>query len=243
MSLSRTQVDRLGERLRRGTPSDDDLRLLDAYRRSFVEPYATVLAVLRDEMGLLPTGRPAKSTKSIIDKLNRETARLSQVQDIAGCRVVTPDVAAQDRTVDAIRERLSVTTVVDRRTRPSHGYRAVHVLVAAGEQRVEVQVRTALQQLWAELSEKLSDRLGISVKYGGGDPSARSLLDGTSGLVADVEMAEVGLAALELNWGTLPPESIAARRVQVLRAARQLNFDQARAVLQAAIARLAAPDT
>lgn len=66
----------------------------------------------------MPTGRP---TKSIIDKLNRETARLSQVQDIAGCRVVTSDVAAQDRTVDAIRERLSVTAVVDRRTRPSLG--------------------------------------------------------------------------------------------------------------------------
>lgn len=101
MVLSRTQVDRLGERLRRGEVSDDDLRQLDIYRRSFADPYTAVVPVLRDDLGLAPTGRPAKSTKSIVDKLNRGTARLSQVQDIAGCRVVTADIGEQDRVVKA----------------------------------------------------------------------------------------------------------------------------------------------
>ena len=85
--LSKTQIDRLGDRLREGRLEDADLRALDAYRRAFSEAYESVIQVIREEVGLEPTGRPAKSTKSIIDKLRRESLRLSQMQDIAGCRV------------------------------------------------------------------------------------------------------------------------------------------------------------
>src|SRR6266704_1936073 len=67
-----------------------------------------------------------------------KTIRLTQIQDIAGCRIVTPDI-------------------IDRRDTPSHGYRAVHVIVRHSGKLVEIQVRTALQHLWAELSEKLAD--------------------------------------------------------------------------------------
>ena len=133
MTLSKAQVDRLGERLRKGDPTDDDLRELDVYRRSFAGPYATVVAALRDDLGLVPTGRLAKSTASIVHKLRRESARLSQMQDIAGCRVVVADVRLQDRTVAAVCERFGAATVVDRRARPSNGYRAVHVLVSADD--------------------------------------------------------------------------------------------------------------
>lgn len=223
MRLSRTQIDRLGERLRHGEVSGDDLRTLDAYRRSFAEPYADVVAVLRDELGLAPTGRPAKSTKSIIDKLNRETARLSQVQDIAGCRVVTANIAEQNRIVEAIRERFGDVTVVDRRVRPSNGYRAIHVLVAVGDHRIEVQVRTALQQLWAELSEKLSDRFGIAVKYGGGAAATRGTLDDLSELVGAVEHTETVLGANVAD-------------AEISRVARRVNFETARTSLLRAIA-------
>ena len=51
--------------------TDADLRLLDAYRRSFAAACDEVMALLRDEFGLAPTARPAKSTTSIIDKLKR----------------------------------------------------------------------------------------------------------------------------------------------------------------------------
>ncbi|GAC1306974.1 MAG: hypothetical protein NVSMB21_10350 [Vulcanimicrobiaceae bacterium] len=39
--------------------------------------------------------RTAKSTSSIVAKLQRESTRLSQIQDIAGCRIVVPTIAAQ----------------------------------------------------------------------------------------------------------------------------------------------------
>jgi ppGpp synthetase/RelA/SpoT-type nucleotidyltranferase len=49
-----------------------------------------------------------------------------------------------------------------------------------GGKRVEIQVRTAPQQAWAELSEKLSDVVDRALKYGGGDQRFVSLLTITS---------------------------------------------------------------
>ena len=73
---SNTQVDRLGERLRGGALDEADLTLLDEYRRSFGPAYESVVDALR-ELGVQPTGRPAKSTPSLVAKMNRETIRLS----------------------------------------------------------------------------------------------------------------------------------------------------------------------
>lgn len=90
---SKTQIDKLGERLKEGNIAEDDLRLLDEYRLSFSEAYETVVGVIQNQLGLEPTGRPAKSTTSISEKLRRESIRLTQIQDIAGCRLVVPDVS------------------------------------------------------------------------------------------------------------------------------------------------------
>src|SRR5437762_4603232 len=84
--LTKGQVDRLGDRLRKGDIGDDDLRLLDNYRRSFSEAYEIVVGQIRDQLGLEPTGRQEKTTPSIKAKLRRQSIRLSQMQDIAGCR-------------------------------------------------------------------------------------------------------------------------------------------------------------
>jgi putative GTP pyrophosphokinase len=86
--MSKTQIDRLGDRLKKGNITEDDLRLLDQYRRSFTEAYEFVVGAIRKELSLEPTGRPAKSTTSIADKLRRESIRLTQIQDIAGCRLI-----------------------------------------------------------------------------------------------------------------------------------------------------------
>ena len=95
-SLSKTQIDKLGDRLRKGDISEADLRMVDDYRRSFSEAYEFVFGAIRSELGLEPTGRPAKSTSSITEKLLRESIRLSQIQDIAGCRLVVPGIEEQD---------------------------------------------------------------------------------------------------------------------------------------------------
>jgi putative GTP pyrophosphokinase len=191
--ISKAHIDRLGERLALGAASELDLRGLDQYRRSFSPGYERLLGIIRDGLHLHPTGRPAKSTTSIRDKLARSNTRLSQMQDIAGCRILVTDVIQQDETVRAVIatavDALSPIdfTIVDRRTRPSFGYRAVHVIVSIHSKPIEIQLRTRSQHLWAELSEKLSDVEDNSVKYGGGSPSSRRFLGELSEALAKSE--------------------------------------------------------
>lgn len=187
--FTKSQIDRLGDRLRKRDISEADLRLLDNYRRSFAKASEHVFAQIRDRLGLEPTGRPAKSTTSISDKLRRQSIRLSQIQDIAGCRVIVPDIFAQDEVVEKLQELFERRTVDDRRERPSHGYRAVHVIVDSGGKLIEIQVRTKLQHAWAELSEKLSDVVDSAIKYGGGNEEVVSLLANMSEATMNVEIA------------------------------------------------------
>lgn len=93
--MSKSQIDRLAERLRHSPLNESDLRLLDDYRRSFAEAYEAVVRTIR-QLGEFPTGRLAKSTYSIVGKLRRESLRLSQMQDIAGCRLVVANVVVHE---------------------------------------------------------------------------------------------------------------------------------------------------
>lgn len=190
--LPKAQIDRLGERLRKGEVTEDGLTLLDAYRRSFADAYENTIRIVRSEVELEPTGRPAKSTTSIIDKLRRESIRLTQIQDIAGCRLVVADLATQEKVSERLGQLFEKSSVVDRRIRPSHGYRAVHVIASVGGKPVEVQIRTVLQHMWAELSEKLSDVFDPAIKYGGGPSDLRGLLLEFSADIARFEDLERG---------------------------------------------------
>lgn len=183
--MYRSEVDRLGERLRKQLTADD-LTLLDGYRRSFRDAYDEVVDRIRAELKLEVSGRPAKSTTAIIDKLRRGSMRFTQMQDIAGCRIVLPSVADQNR-IAVLLAGMFPSAVVDRRTRPSHGYRAVHVIARHNEVPVEIQVRTTLQHVWAELSEKSADMFDVALKYGGGPTEVRKTLDEYSSLIADFE--------------------------------------------------------
>lgn len=187
---SKTQIDRLGDRLKKGAFEKTDLISLDSYRRSFGPAYETVVQTIRDVIKLEPTGRPAKSTNSLIEKLKRESIRLTQVQDIAGCRAVVPDITKQDVVVDSLMNAFPKANVVDRREKPSYGYRAVHVIVEISGKTVEIQVRTSFQHIWAEISEKYADLYGSEIKYGGGEPNIRSTLEQLSKLVAVYEDIE-----------------------------------------------------
>lgn len=206
-TLSKTQIDRLGDRLKKGSPSEADLQLLDEYRRSFSPAYDTVVSIIRGKLQLEPTGRPTKSTSSIVEKLQRESVRLSQIQDIAGCRVVLPDMVVQDHIVDSIKSLFREVTVVDRRVKPSYGYRAVHVIVRTHGKVIEIQVRSTLQHIWAAFSERLSDRIDPNIKYGGGRQEIRDLLSSASKQVEDFEVGERLLA-------TLPDGSLKKRTLQ-----------------------------
>ncbi len=189
MVVSNTQIDRLGDRLNGGHHTERDLRLLEDYRRSFGEAYEAVVRTI-SQRGTLPTGRPAKSTASIAEKLRRESIRLSQMQDIAGCRVVVVNVLKQEQFVASLKTDFPGASVIDRRDNPSYGYRAVHIIAEISGKPIEIQVRSSLQHLWAEVSEKSSDVVDPTIKYGGGADSWRNFLTKSSESAAAYEKFE-----------------------------------------------------
>jgi putative GTP pyrophosphokinase len=189
-ALSKTAVDNLGDRLRKGTATESDIILLDQYRLTSGDAYECVNKTIKEKLLLSPTGRPAKSTTSIIEKLHRETIRLSQIQDIAGCRILVDDCAEQTQTTQKLMAVFPGSLIIDRIRDPRYGYRAIHIVVMKNGKYVEIQVRTKLQHLWAELSEKLSDIYDPSIKYGGGEEPERKFLKRLQKLIEKFEKAE-----------------------------------------------------
>ena len=204
---SKTQIDQLGDRLRSDRPNRDDLIRLDIYRQSYCPAYETVIRTIKGQLELQPSGRPAKSTKSLIEKLKRESIRLTQVQDIAGCRLTVADIYSQDHVTASIARLFPGSAVVDRRDKPKFGYRAVHVIPRVSGKPVEIQVRTLLQHMWAEISEKYADLFGTDIKYGGGDLRVRTRLDQVSQLVSLIEDFEGKLGETEgsRRWQHMGP--------------------------------------
>jgi ppGpp synthetase/RelA/SpoT-type nucleotidyltranferase len=62
---------------------------------------------------------------------------------------------------------------------------------------IEVQIRTLLQNVWAEVSEKLADVVDPSIKYGGGPTDVKTLLKSLSNSIAEIEDLEYNLYRLK----------------------------------------------
>ena len=169
-TFSNNQIDKLGERLKAGNPSDDDLTMLSTYRNGFADAAKAVADTVREISGLVVTARSLKTTLSIVAKLKRDGVKqLSSMQDIGGCRVTVVTLIEQDKLVEKLTIALPDAKLYDRVAKPSHGYRAKHLVVKTKGKRIEIQVRTRLQHQWALLSENAADLFGQEIKYGLGD--------------------------------------------------------------------------
>jgi putative GTP pyrophosphokinase len=185
--LSKSALDRLGSRLRNDpSPSDEDLLLLNRYREQFLDLTRSIVRSLQN-LTSWPIESRHKSVPSIVAKLRRrQPARLTAIQDIAGARIIVSTLAEQDGVVRRILSHFPNAAVDDKRPHPTLGYRAVHVIVTAPLP-FEIQIRTAIQHDWAQLSERLADRYGFELKYGGGPERVRLALIEYSEWLAAVE--------------------------------------------------------
>jgi Region found in RelA / SpoT proteins len=198
LPTSREQIRKLGERLAVGDPApEDDMNLLEelvACHMLALELSRPRLDGLAETVGTaaLHITHRAKTTQTILEKLRREHGMsLARMRDLAGIRVVGAiTFADQDLLAAEIARRFPADPrapkTIDRRADPSHGYRAVHVEVALDGVSIEVQVRTVGQHVWADLMERLADRLGRQIRYGqppvpppGTSPEAAQLMLGT----------------------------------------------------------------
>jgi hypothetical protein len=185
LQISGRQLNKLGDRLASPEPiSDDDYAMLG----QVAEFYQAVLDKVEEKLqglGYQATTR-VKTTGTLIDKLRRPPhLKLKSIRDVAGARIVIDGGRwEQDRVVARIMEAFmdcpKAPELIDRRATPSHGYRAVHVVVYEDGTPVEIQVRTKLQDTWAQVTEKLGDTWGRGLRYGLGPDNPDWLAAGTS---------------------------------------------------------------
>ncbi len=167
--LSTSQADRLGERLRVSDEiPESDLAALQGFRGQHESALVELQTRVERAVPGVEQAARIKTIQTLHDKLKRQPTKLSRIQDIAGVRIVDDmDLSEQDRMVAALVREFEGARVIDRRATPSHGYRAVHVVVGIGRCWCEIQVRTVPQHLWAEIVERLADRWGRDIRYGG----------------------------------------------------------------------------
>ena len=171
------EIDALGERLRRGAPSDVR-EVYGAYMGFLNELRIGLLAELRGLMPGYEVNSRLKRLETVAAKLwRRPELRLSQMPDVVGCRVIVPDRDAQIAVVERLASAYDVRQLDDKSDNPKFGYRAVHLDIRYGEIYAEIQVQTRNQHLWQTVSEQVAG-YDISIKYGGGHPEvSRALLD------------------------------------------------------------------
>lgn len=142
--------------------------MLQQLRREFDDALAHARGqVVRTLPGVSPTSR-LKTVQTLVGKLRREaTMNLGQVQDVAGMRIVQDmTVEEQDRLAAQVLELFPGAKLIDRRAKPSFGYRAVHIVAKVDGRLVEIQLRTQLQDRWAQIVERMADHWGRNIRYG-----------------------------------------------------------------------------
>ena len=179
--LTRSQINRAGRRLRKAqTPSEADRQIYDEYRATFAEPLGEVVEILQGLAGGAPVTYRLKRFETTVEKLRRLTSDLARLEDIAGCRVVVPTLREQHELVSLVRREFEVIRERDYQTEPRGGYRALHVVVRSQGKAVEVQLRTELEEQWANTVERLAERLDPQIKYGAGPSGVGQTLDSVS---------------------------------------------------------------
>lgn len=97
MNISKTKIDKSGYALAKGNFGSDDEFLdlenvFDEYRKSHLQPLSETTIELQNWLnsygGSYYIAQRLKRKPQIVRKLNRLSVRLTQLQDIGGCRII-----------------------------------------------------------------------------------------------------------------------------------------------------------
>lgn len=154
--------------------SNEGVDMVWAHRATFQQPLTRVNAGLRYYVtkanAEIVIAQRMKRLPRIIQKLTRfPNMRLTQMQDVGGCRAVLPSQTVVQQVLAGIGKNWEVITVDDYVTNtPPTGYRAVHVIVRKDGVPIEVQLRTFGQQDWADEVERIDGLVPYALKDGEG---------------------------------------------------------------------------
>lgn len=199
--FSKNQIRKLGSRLRNSdVPSQEDASAYILWSQGFGPALSEVEAKIRNVAereplsGNFQISARIKQISSVRAKLVRQRTSLSDLEDIAGCRIILPSSSDVERIILQC-ARLPITRARDYREHSNNGYRAVHFTVRSDDgHAVELQVRTRIEHAWAQLAERAAAMAGMEVKYGGGPKDVRELLDNFSTTVRFMDVARQSLA-------------------------------------------------
>ena len=189
ISYSKSKIDQAGtlmSRVHLGRAYDEEALIseyiFDDYRRKHLEPLTNLTLNLQEWLQSYSreyfVAQRLKRKPQILRKLTRFSVRLTQLQDIGGCRIIVEKNADVDDVVRFISERIAVTQEfqITRKTdyrelgRDDTGYRACHLIMKVDGCYVELQIRSRLQHYWAESIERTSVIYGKRLKEKEGDP-------------------------------------------------------------------------
>lgn len=165
------------------------------WRHAHAYPLQKASANLRSYVRNVPEARVSQRLKkfgTIIDKLVRfEGMKLSRMEDIGGCRVVVPDMDVSRDLARRLKKNWTVRRDRDYVLDPKpDGYRARHLVAVKDGRFVEVQIRTVLQDFWANTVERDGRRTGVGLKFGDGTEAVREQYRQISELMAAEERGE-----------------------------------------------------
>jgi ppGpp synthetase/RelA/SpoT-type nucleotidyltranferase len=208
--FSRTEVDRSGRVLLNRDSSSVDLEkaldLLANWRSAHAFPLNTITMDLRQKVNRVDSKalvvQRLKRTRSILAKLVKEPSmRLTQMQDIGGCRAVVESIAQVYKLQQLYKKSRSHHELVgedDYITAPKpSGYRSLHLVYRFKSRSrpeydkllVEIQLRTRTQHAWATAVETVGVVIGQALKSSEGEQAWLSFFQHAASALAISENA------------------------------------------------------
>jgi ppGpp synthetase/RelA/SpoT-type nucleotidyltranferase len=186
---SKTRVSKAGAAVRNGAETPEDLEVINTWRAAHKPVLNTFQAILRNRTRGSKTvvAQRHKRKKTIFGKLRRfPNMELSRMDDVAGCRLIFPDV----KSLYEFRDRLHKANFKHRRRNDvdkydyikhpkDTGYRGIHDVYeydvnsengkASKGLLIELQYRTAFQHAWSTAVEVIGFITSSQPKFREGD--------------------------------------------------------------------------
>lgn len=177
-----------------------------------------------------------KTIDTLREKLIRQDSTpIYRIHDLMGARVTANmTLHQQDEIVQEIAAVFPKCRISDMRDHPHSGYRAVHIITGLPRGIfAEIQVRTLLQDAWANAFEALADKYGRSIRYGGKPDIADS--NNVVGLFLDLSSQYHSIEAKSPDTVILYAEPLSEcmrKLADYIRNPNPLLLDEAKRIMQ-----------
>jgi ppGpp synthetase/RelA/SpoT-type nucleotidyltranferase len=201
---SKSRVDKAGDAVRASQATPQDLAIIDSWREAHRHVLNTFQAILRTRTrsSKIVVAQRHKRKRTIFGKLQRyKTMSLSRMDDVAGCRLIFPDIRSMHRfraTLHKANFKHRIRNDADKwdyiKKPKLTGYRGIHDVYeydANSEHGkpykgllIELQYRTAAQHAWATCVEVVGLITESQPKFQEGDKRFEKILAIASEMIA-----------------------------------------------------------